>query len=553
MTGLPGGGYAARMPLGGALSTTLVGVALGVTPVPGPLSPTDGGWLARDGDLRAYVLPSVPPAVEAFEFEVHAPLGTVVGRRVESDSASTYGFGALPWLPDAGLYWFRARTLDDAGLPSAWSQFDTFRIDDVPPPATPFVTLDLDGGFGTVTVAAGTDDQGGFGYWHLVIGELNPADGGPSPNRPTPHTFTGTSRPFKVGGGTWVMQVHPHDAVGNVGPAQAATAVTVPEDGSLEPPGGVTVLQDDGTPWPYFPHIRSDQPLLVVAPPTSYDAGGYAFVGSEGDGGRWFHVDESRDTDEVVSFEWRGEVFVRAVALRDNLVSPYGPPTRMYIDTAAPNRPSPRARLDGGAVRVSWSPITDTYAWGSGLREYRVSRCCVAGASVQLGTVAPLLDAGMELYDAPGFGAWSWAVTAQDLAGNTSTGTARLTLVPDGGVIVLPGEALQAVCGQLLEHQLATTLAEPGLWSLADGGPEGLTLEPAGLLSWRPGRLAAGSHDVSVRVDYPSYSEVRALPVEVQCPRRNFGVACGCDGAGGASVLGFGLLALLARRRRRRR
>ncbi len=541
------------MSLGGALATVLVGLAPGVTPVPGPLSPTDAGWLGRDGTLRAFVLPAVPPAVAAFEFELHAPPGTVVGRRVENERATTYGYAALPWLPDAGLYWFRARTLDDAGLPSAWSQLDTFRVDDGPPPPTPFVTLDLDGGFGTVTVAAGADDQSGFGYWHLVIGELNPADGGPSPNMPTPHTFTGTSRTFKVGGGTWVLQVHPHDAVGNVGPAQAAAAVTVAEEATLEPPGAVTVLQANGAPWPYFPYLRSDEPLLVVAPPVAYDAGGYAFIGTAADGGRWFHVGESRDTDELVTLDWRGEVFVRAVALRDGLVSPYGPPTRLYIDTAAPNRPSPRARLDGGAVRVSWSPVSDTYAWGSGIREYRVARCCVAGSSVQLGTVAPLLDAGMELYDAPGFGAWSWSVTAQDMAGNGAAGTARLTLVPDGGVIVLPGEALQAACGQWLEHRLTTTLAEPGLWSLADGGPEGLTLGPEGLLSWRPGRLAAGSHDVSVRVDYPSYGEVRALPIEVQCPRRELGVACGCGGAGEASVLGVGLWVLLARRRRRGR
>lgn len=416
----------------GVIALLFTTSALAVPPVPALRTPTDGGWVQRSADLQATMAPRIPADVPAFEFEVQAPLGTVVFSAVdpiEPTSVMTNTCTTTP-LPDAGLLWWRARGIDDAGVTSAWSGFESFRVDDIPAPNPASLQVSMDGGYADLSCPTVTDLESGVGRYHFFPSELDPPDGGAPAQGDGRFYSPAPAIQLRLGPGTWYFGVHVHDVVDNIPPgATNAGPVTVASEPSLPPPTDLAPVRSDGGAWPSFPYLPVDTSRW------RWDAGattptGYVMVSRVVTAPRWSHVGDGVAAPLSPSLP-EGQQDVRIASLRDNAVSDWSAPTRVWVDTYAPAAPAPSAALDGGIATVRWVSVRDRYptTTGSGVLEYRVQRMR-PDASVALPNVADVPDASFTVNEAVGPGAWSWSVAAVDRAGNVASGVARLDVAP---------------------------------------------------------------------------------------------------------------------------
>lgn len=409
--------------------------ALAAPPVPITSSPVDGGWAQRAAALDGKLLPGIPADVTAFEFETQAPLGALTWSGVAPRSTSaTVITGTTAPLPDAGLHFWRVRSIDDAGVVSAWSEFESFRVDDEPAPNPATLSLSVDGGFVSLACATVTDSQSGLGRYHFFVSELDPPDGGVLTGSGLVGPSWLVAAPavqVALGPGRWRFGVHVHDAVDNIpptatnaGPVDIAASSTVPL-----PPAPFPVRSDGGL-YARFPYLNTANPRVSWA-----GDGGVAFtlVSRPVDGGPSSLVGFGAARPVSTSNLPEGPQELRLARLEPTEVSDWSAPVFVWVDTAAPLTPVVAAALDGGVVTVSWSRAGDRSATttGSGVEAYLVSRCCLADGGGDLGAVTNSPDASLVLQDTPGPGAWTFSVAAIDRAGNQGTaGTAQVRLAP---------------------------------------------------------------------------------------------------------------------------
>lgn len=390
---------------------------------------TDAGWAARPPQLRAQYAAGIPADVDRFEFEVQSPPGMLFATQVlavNRASSNTLVSWTAPAPPDAGLHWWRARSLDRDGGTSPWMEWMSFRIDDTIPPWPATLTLDAqDAGLLSFSCEAVSDPQSGIAAYHWMLGQLDAPDGGVGTIFSGP-TSTGPARVLRFGAGRWSVGVHSHDGVSN---SQTNSLVWVPV---VVPPSGLGVppplltTQSNGAPWPAPPYQNVNRVYFRV-PAQSFDAGGYLVLQASPDSGTWGYLTESTSPTTNV-FVSDGRYEYRYVAFSGADPTDYSAPVFVWVDAT---RPLATARvdggLDGGEVRLAWPPALDVNATttGSGVGAYRVVRT-LGDASVDVARV--LSTEPLEAVDVPPPGVWTWLVTSEDRALNLSGDAGRLTL-----------------------------------------------------------------------------------------------------------------------------
>jgi len=454
----------------------------------------DGGWSARPPYLRAQYTPSIPLDVNRFEFEVESPPGTLIASQVvavnRASSASIVSWYA-PSPPDAGLHFWRARSLDVDGGTSPWMAWESFRIDDGAPPYPATVTLDArDAGWVSMSCDPVSDNQSGVTAYHWMFGQLDMADGGVGATFSGP-TSPGPSREFRLGPGQWMVGAHAHDAVGN---GQSTSARWVPVTGappSLGAPPPVLVTQSNGMPWPNPPYQNVNRAYFRF-PAQAFDAGAFTVIQTRGDGGVWgFSVDSVTSTANV--YQSDGRLEFRYAAFLEGASTEWSAPVVVWVDATAPFS---TGQLDGGRagslVSLSWAPVTDANptTTGSGLAAYEVTRAAGDAGAV----VATVLSTSpLEVSEAPPPGRWTYFVHSRDRALNRSADAGRITIdVPpaapgtpqattslsDAGVELTwawPGEPAEFELDRVDADGGAVVLVQLGLASpqLVDAPPEG--------------------------------------------------------------------------------
>lgn len=411
-----------------ALLSLVVASAVAIAaPIPQPSSPLDGGWTQRRADLTAQIPP--PRGLIAVDFEVQDPGGIVVSNVRQSTTPTSSSLTSTTVsLPDAGFFTWRTRGLDDAGT-SAWSGALALRVDGIVPPSPANFALSVDGGVVFLSSAPVTDLESGLAYYHFVVSTLDalssPMAGDARFQAPSP------SLAMRVGPGTWRFGLHTHDRVDNydLDASVPAGPITVVASATAPIPSAPFTVRSDGGPYPDFPYLPTATPRWRSdAGPT---ATGFVLTGSDPDSGVWALVGDGTTLPLSPSLE-EGPIDLRLAAHHDTLVSDWGPEVRVWIDTRAPNTPAPTATLDAGLVSVRWPRSFDT-SGGSGVREYRVSRCCRDLMEVPLPGLATNPDASVLGFDeTPGPGQWTYSVSAVDRASNVgNAGTALLTFPPE--------------------------------------------------------------------------------------------------------------------------
>ncbi|MFT3712661.1 MAG: hypothetical protein QM817_33850 [Archangium sp.] len=419
-------------------------------PVPTPLYVIDGGWVARRPAL-GYSLPSnTSPATTGAEIEFLTDLGLDAGFFfTPRGGTGQQDFTGPVVTPDAGSYTWRARGIEDGGLVSAWSASGSFRIDDLAPAIPSSFTASLDAGFLTMTSAATTDLESGLGYYHYGLSRIDQLDGSV--------TYAGTmdlrsttvpTLTVLLGPGTWTAGVHVHDAVGNAFVAQSLVVpnLVVNSTTGISAPPPPDVIRGDGGTWATAPYVPIDVVRFRVDAGNIGNVVGYVLSRKGRTETEWELCDYGAGPTIVQTLP-AGDQDVRLAVLALNVVSPWSAPVRVFVDTDNPNSPDVRASVDGGAVLLSWPSTRDNFG-GSGVLEYRVTRCCVADASVAHPNVPHVPDASITFTDAPGFGAWTWSVSTIDRAAHEGIPTSVVTSIPPNAPTNL--RAAQAITNQPL-------------------------------------------------------------------------------------------------------
>ena len=454
--------------------------AYAVPPTPALRLPVDAGWAQRQADLEAFLAPSIPLGVGVFDFEVHLTPGTPVYQSSQpvdrTNSISTVTHTAAPGLPDAGLLYWRARAVDDAGVASAWSGFEAFRIDDQPAPLPAPLTVDLDGGDALASWPAVADTQSGLSKYHLVIGQLDPPDASLVTNFDSRYQPTTPSQRVRLGPGAWVLGVHAHDQVSNFPGGWTPSAVrVVPIEPTLTPPQPPQPIRFDGGAIATFPYTRFNPVRWTWGPDAGPGSTGYVLIARATTGTAWFQVGESAGNVAFTDLD-DGRYDVRVAALETGVVSDYCAPTQVVIDTTNPFTPNPSAQLDAGVVTVRWQSVRDR-SGGSGVLEYRVERCC---PMVGLPPVPDLPDASVSFVDSPGPGDWRWDVRAIDRATNVG-GAGSAFLGPPPPRPAAPVAAVNPTrLPVALSWQAVDAGAAPVTWNVFRFGVDGGASFPLG-------------------------------------------------------------------------
>lgn len=395
--------------------------AWAVPPTPLQVGPLDGGWSRRQADLEARIVPSIPLNVFTFEFQVDAPLGTPVYQSpapVDRSTSTTNVVHPTAALPDAGLLFWRVRAIEDGGVPSPWSAYEPFRVDDVGAPLPAPLTVTIDGGDATAGWPVVTDTQSGVREYHLLLGQLDaPADAGFTGYFDSRYLPVAPTQRVRLGPGTWTFGVHAHDFAGNLGGGSTLSApVTVPSSILVPAPEAPRVVRFDGGAVPTFPYLRFGTVRFAWGPDAGAETVGYALIARVTGSMVWNHVGESSGNAVLVEFG-DGRYDARVAQLEPGLVSDYSPQLSFVVDTTNPFTPNPSATLDAGTVVLRWNSVRDR-SNGSGVLEYRVVRCC---PPAELPNVPDVPDASVTTLDAPGPGDWRWDVAAVDRAGNVGS------------------------------------------------------------------------------------------------------------------------------------
>lgn len=87
---------------------------------------------------------------------------------------------------------------------------------------------------------------------------------------------------------------------------------------------------------------------------------------------------------------------------------------------------------------------------------------------------------------------------------------------------------LEAACGVPLTWPLAALAPRATTWTLAEGAPEGLTLDADGTLSWTAESQARGEHTLSVTASDGTRTETTEVVIEVSC-QGPYKVGFGCS------------------------
>jgi hypothetical protein len=408
-------------------------LALAAPPVPTLVTPIDGGWAARRPAMTYSLPPTTSSATMGAEVQIVTDLGVDAGFFFTARSGTgPQDFTGPTVFPDAGRYTWFARGVEDGGLVSAWSSSGAFRIDDLAPAIPTSFTVSLDSGVLTLTSAATTDLESGVGYYHFGLSRIDQLDGSVTFNgtqdlRSIPPN---TTLSVMLGPGTWVAGLHVHDVVGNAFVAQslisspqvvnAATAVPAPA-----PP---EVIRLDGGTWATAPYVPIDFIRFRVDAGSLPGVIGFTLSRKAPNETEW-ELCATGPGPIITQTLPAGDQDVRVAVLALDRVTPWSAPVRVFVDEVDPNTPNVTASIDGGAVVLTWPSTRDNFG-GSGVLEYRVSRCCVADASVSYPNVPHTPDASISVSDDVGYGAWSWTVLAVDRAGHLSGPSLSLTPIP---------------------------------------------------------------------------------------------------------------------------
>ncbi|MFO0599699.1 MAG: hypothetical protein U0228_30610 [Myxococcaceae bacterium] len=410
------------------MGALLFALTVAAPPVPTLLAPIDGGWAARAPAIQ-WALPSnTSLETVGAELQFFDDLGGDAGFAFAPRSGTGGQTFTGPSLPDASFYTWRARGIDDAGLVSAWSATGSFIVDDLAPAIPTFFTADLDGGLLVMTTSATTDTQSGLGYYHFGLSRLDVLDGSIN--------YGGTQNlqpavpnvAVLIGPGAYLAGVHVHDVVGNAFVAQSLTSplLTVTASASLPVPQPPEVIRGDGGTYATFPYVPQTFVRFRVDAGGATPLVGFALTRRGRTETDWETCDFGAGPTIGQTMP-AGDQDVRVATITANGVSDWSAPVRVFVDATAPNTPNVTPSVDAGEVLLSWPSTRDNFQ-GSGVLEYRVSRCCVADASIAFANVPHTPDASITFLETPGFGAWTYAVTAVDRAGNA--GLAWQGLVP---------------------------------------------------------------------------------------------------------------------------
>lgn len=410
----------------------LATLALAAPPLPRLASPGPNGWA---GPSKSFVLaldasPVLTAEFTHFQLEFLQDAGSLTTWScTNSVGAATRTCTAPPGAWDAGDYTWRARTLD-GGEVSAWTAEQAVRWDPEPPQPPASLSVDLvDGGQVQLSwPAAAPDSLSGIKEYHLGI-SYQPLDAGLNFDI-VGSTTTGLARTFYMGPGTWEYGVHTHDVAdnGSLTNTLAPTWVEVNASPTLAAPSAPFWVQGDGGSFLQTgggARFRWETPL---------DGGVFVLAqrNIQADGGaRPLYLRLNTSARETAVTQYTEGVWELLVAhALDGEVSDWSAPTRFMVEGRAPTTPVLVARVDGGAVSLSWNEVAEFGAVRSGLAGYRLSRCCTADASVALaGYDAGLPDGSLAFEDQPGPDDWRYEVRAFDRAGNVTVPAVALVTV----------------------------------------------------------------------------------------------------------------------------